>query len=147
MSIHTQFAIGSHLKVARLGYFHHGIYIGNGQVIHYAGFCDTFKSAPVTCVSLSQFQGSADKILIVQHDSHKIQYSRQEIIERAKSRLGEDNYNLFTNNCEHFANWCITGKAVSKQINRVKHLCAGLLTTSIALFATISHAKEWFAIL
>ena len=33
----THFAIGSHLKVARLGYSHHGVYLGNGMVIHYAG--------------------------------------------------------------------------------------------------------------
>ena len=37
------YKIGSHLKVARLGYTHHGIYIGDNKVIHYAGFCETFK--------------------------------------------------------------------------------------------------------
>ena len=38
-----------------------------------------------------------------------------EVVERAYSRLGEAKYNPFTNNCEHFARWCKTGRAKSKQ--------------------------------
>lgn len=44
-------------------------------------------------------------------------YSPQETIRRAKSRLGEEEYDLFTNNCEHFAIWCKTGIRESHQIN------------------------------
>ena len=33
---------GSRLIVRRRAYFHHGIYVGNGRVIHYAGW---FRSA------------------------------------------------------------------------------------------------------
>jgi hypothetical protein len=28
-------------------------------------------------------------------------------VQRARSRLGEKRYRLFTNNCEHFAEWCL----------------------------------------
>jgi len=28
---------------------------------------------------------------------------------RARSRLGENDYRLLTNNCEHFCNWCVSG--------------------------------------
>ncbi|MFQ9674660.1 MAG: lecithin retinol acyltransferase family protein [Clostridium paraputrificum] len=39
-----------------------------------------------------------------------------ETVKRALSRIGERRYNLFTNNCEHFATWCKTGVSYSKQI-------------------------------
>ncbi|SEM38990.1 Lecithin retinol acyltransferase [Butyrivibrio sp. ob235] len=44
-------------------------------------------------------------------------YSAQETVERAKSRLGEDKYNLAFNNCEHFALWCKTGIKESSQVD------------------------------
>ena len=28
-------------------------------------------------------------------------------MQRARSRLGEKRYRLFSNNCEHFAEWCL----------------------------------------
>ncbi|MEX3916392.1 lecithin retinol acyltransferase family protein [Paraburkholderia sp. BR10872] len=30
-------SVGTHLATKRASYRHHGIYIGNGRVIHYAG--------------------------------------------------------------------------------------------------------------
>ena len=44
-------------------------------------------------------------------------YSPEETVSRAYSRLGETNYNLLTNNCEHFAIWCKTNLSESWQIN------------------------------
>ena len=44
-------------------------------------------------------------------------YSPDETIRRAKSRLGETQYNLITNNCEHFAIWCKTGMHESHQVD------------------------------
>ena len=37
-------------------------------------------------------------------------------VQRAMSRVGERRYSLSGNNCEHFANWCATGIAVSQQV-------------------------------
>lgn len=125
----NHFTIGAHLKVARMGYTHHGIYIGNGQVIHYAGFCEAFKSAPVEITSLEKFQGSAKKIKVVSYDTPC--FSPQEIVRRAKSRLHEDKYHLLRNNCEHFATWCVTGKSVSKQVRAATKLCLGFASLSL----------------
>ena len=33
----------------------------------------------------------------------------EKVIDRARSRLGEREYDLTSNNCEHFAKWCTTG--------------------------------------
>ena len=37
-------------------------------------------------------------------------------VQRALSRVGEHRYSLTGNNCEHFANWCATGIAISQQV-------------------------------
>lgn len=127
---HAHFAIGSHLKVARMGYSHHGIYLGNGYVIHYAGLCEGLKSAPIEITTLDTFQGKAKKIEVVSYEGIKC-FSPEKIIERAMSRLGEDSYHLVTNNCEHFASWCITGLAESKQVKKV----AKVVTTTLGMMA------------
>lgn len=44
-------------------------------------------------------------------------YSPEETVNRAKSKIGYKGYNLFTNNCEHFAIWCKTNISESHQIN------------------------------
>lgn len=45
-------------------------------------------------------------------------YSPAETVERALSRVGEDEYSLILNNCEHFAVWCKTGVSESYQVQR-----------------------------
>jgi hypothetical protein len=37
-------------------------------------------------------------------------------VARARSRLGEDQYRFWSNNCEHFSEWCITGTGRSLQV-------------------------------
>ena len=49
-------------------------------------------------------------------------HSAEETVSRALSKLGERQYNVATNNCEHFALWCKTGVHESHQINRLKSL-------------------------
>jgi predicted ATPase len=53
-------------------------------------------------------------------------YSGRETVERARSRLGEDKYNLVFNNCEHFAVWCKTGVSESSQVSSVLSLLAAI---------------------
>ncbi|XP_025114503.1 HRAS-like suppressor 2 [Pomacea canaliculata] len=42
-------------------------------------------------------------------------FAPDEIVERAMSKLGRKDYDIFTNNCEHFATWCRYGKEISLQ--------------------------------
>ena len=112
-------ATGAHLKTYRLGYSHHGIYCGNGEVIHYSGFANGLKKGALEVTTLEGFVGSASKYYIVSYPDHVFRYTKKEIVKRAKSRIGEDDYSLLLNNCEHFAVWCITGKKESKQVKSV----------------------------
>ena len=43
-------------------------------------------------------------------------YSRQSIVRRALSKIGSAGYNVFSRNCEHFANWCRYGREISRQV-------------------------------
>ena len=44
-------------------------------------------------------------------------YTPEETVDRAISRLVEQEYNLAFNNCEHFAIWCKTGISKSYQVD------------------------------
>ena len=41
--------------------------------------------------------------------------SLEESYNRAQSKINKKEYDLFKNNCEHFALWCRTGKASATQ--------------------------------
>jgi hypothetical protein len=41
------------------------------------------------------------------------------VARRARSRLGEDRYRIFSNNCEHFSEWCLQGVSRSYQVERL----------------------------
>jgi hypothetical protein len=47
--------LAAHLVSPRRFYTHHGIYVGRGRVIHYAGFSSGFHRGPVEEVSLEEF--------------------------------------------------------------------------------------------
>lgn len=127
--------IGSHLVTPRRCYTHHGIYIGNKEVIQYSGFAggtlnshdivptDGSKRSPIEKVHLSEFTRGCG-YSIKEHPYAKS--SKKEIVENAFSRLNESKYNLLFNNCEHFANWCVYGTKESKQVNDVVRVAGSI---------------------
>jgi hypothetical protein len=90
-------------------YKHHGIDCGNGTVIHYRK-----PSEIIERTSLATFT-RGNKIYVCQYPEGFC-FIDDVVVHRAESRLGENNYNLLFNNCEHFATWCKTGISDSKQI-------------------------------
>jgi hypothetical protein len=90
-------------------YKHYGIDCGDGTVIHYRK-----PSEIIEQTSLATF--SRGNPVYVAEYSEGFGYIPDVVVERAKSRLGENSYNLLSNNCEHFASWCKTGISDSKQI-------------------------------
>jgi hypothetical protein len=103
---------------------HHGIYIGNDQVCHFAGGTGTTDKALVKIDSLDQF-AVGKSIYVAEYGTLKIghgKYERskaftgEEIAKRAK-QLIESKYNIITFNCESMSTYCSTGEAISNQIN------------------------------
>ena len=106
-------AIGSHIVTPRHGYLHHGIYVGDGKVVHYAGLGYGIHRGPVEEVPLAHFARGRP----VWIQSAAVPYfDPQETVRRARSRLGEACYRLLTNNCEHFCEWCLRGTPRSHQV-------------------------------
>jgi hypothetical protein len=102
-------AQGDHIYV-NLGVIeHHGIDCGDGTVIHFS----KKKGKGRICQDTIHFFARGSSIYVKQHKHH---YSREQIVQRAKSKLGETGYNLGLNNCEHFASWCHSGQHHSKQV-------------------------------
>ncbi|MFI3155026.1 MAG: lecithin retinol acyltransferase family protein [Methylococcaceae bacterium] len=107
--------IGDHLVTHRTGYSHHGIYIGNEQVIHYSGFVNGYSNGEISIASFNEF-ANGHEIFVKEHSFRR--YDGEESVERAFQRLGEDWYNVLLNNCEHFVTWCIEGFHLSSQVNQ-----------------------------
>jgi len=112
---HPEPALGAHLETLRVGYRHHGVYVGGGVVVHYSGFLRSGRTGIVEETTLAGF-AVGRPIRVVEHQEPG--YSAQEVIDRARSRVGERQYRVFDNNCEHFCNWCITGFSHSLQAQR-----------------------------
>ncbi|MDO2949068.1 lecithin retinol acyltransferase family protein [Aeromonas simiae] len=103
---------GDHLVSPRTGYQHHGLYLGQQQVIHYAG-PEGDLPGQVLIGSLEEFAHD-NPVWVKTHPLRT--YNDEECVARAYRRLGETHYNLLFNNCEHFVTWCIQGFAYSQQI-------------------------------
>ena len=104
-------ATADHLRVPRQHglFLHHGIDLGDGSVAHYLEGRQILRSP------LAEFS-RGQEVSVVSH----VQASPAAVtLRRAMSRIGEQNYNLLFNNCEHFANWCKTGRHRSGQIDSV----------------------------
>jgi len=99
-------ACGAHLVTPWLGFAHHGIYAGEGKVVHYGALMYDIIRKPVEEVTLQQFSGGRP-VFIVEHGEQCDPV--ETAICRARSRLGEKRYRLLSNNCEHFVEWCLHG--------------------------------------
>lgn len=131
---------GDHLFVHRslIGetgrhYTHHGIYMGHDEVIHYAGYANGFSgggSRKVERIALMEF-AAGQPVQVRQHPGRR--YSAEQVMARARSRLGEDDYSLWLRNCEHFATWCCTGEETSEQIRKAARTVARVGATGAGL--------------
>ncbi|WP_210644641.1 lecithin retinol acyltransferase family protein [Pseudomonas sp. Tri1] len=121
--------VGAHLVSPRRFYLHHGIYLGGAEVAHYSGFSGALKSGPIEVTDLEHF-ANGKPVWIV---DGQFEYCAEEVANRARSRLGEEQYRIFSNNCEHFCSWCTTGESYSAQINAYLHRPRYLLALISAL--------------
>lgn len=130
------FKVGDHLSVPRSAgiYRHHGIYVGGKQVIHYTGDVKNKRNAAIRRTGLSTFlRGkSIKKVDVVKYTNAD---SPHRVVYRAQSRLGENGYSLYGNNCEHFARWCKTGDHKSEQVKDVSSTSGGVVGGTAATAA------------
>ncbi len=108
-------AAADHLQVPRQhGLFnHHGIDLGDGTVAHYLEGREILRSP--------KEEFSRGLAITTVDYPPGLCSSPGVTMRRAMGRLGEQNYNLLFNNCEHFAYWCKTGRHRSNQVEDWLH--------------------------
>lgn len=111
----------------RTAYTHHGIYVGDGKVVHYAGLGNGLASGPVEVTNLPTFLCNKGFAIRLHHKALR----SDEIVRRAMSRVGEQDYSVFNNNCEHFCSWCVLGVHTSAQVDRAT--CTSLPSAGVAI--------------
>lgn len=134
---------GDHIAFHQMldSYWHHCIveYIhletGRIDVIEYSNTGTHFDLAKVNRGSYN-FRNKVVYLLLHEHS-----LDRAEVIHRARSKLGEKQYCPFTNNCEHFAMWCKTGKSSSDQVRKAKDMVGKEFHTALDNFFIIKAAK------
>jgi hypothetical protein len=121
-----------HIYVSRGIYTHHGIDAGDGTVIHFSGEPKDKRDADIKRSPLAEFlSGGTLKVR-----RYGVRNSAEVTMFRAESRLGDKSYHLVTNNCEHFALWCCTGKHASSQVRGVGSVTAQGAVAGTAAAAT-----------
>ena len=113
---------GDHIRVRRLGglYYHHGIYVSDGEVIAFAGDDDynpiDWWDTEIRATSLAEFrQGGIVEVRQYTPDEARQLCSVRETVAFARACLGKGKFNLLFHNCEHFASACKTGIGRSRQ--------------------------------
>jgi hypothetical protein len=114
-----EIALGDWVKVfvPKHGVWHHGIVrsiypIAEGLGVNIA------HNLKATGVTVSDWYEFADgNVVMPERHAHSPQHVR-EVVARVDASIGKP-YNLFAQNCEHFASFAFTGKAESKSVQVV----------------------------
>ena len=118
---------GDHIYVKRRGYTHHGVEVDDGEVIHFTGTPGSRRAAMIRRTTMAEFTGPRGKL---RYRRYGHQLTPDLAVERAESKLGRSGYRLFSNNCEHFATWCVHDRTRSAQVNGA--MATGAVVSSTA---------------
>ena len=98
--------------------YHYGIYVSDMEVIQFGTASDAFKKnskdIKVLTTTIKEFLNG--KFLEVREYSFMERIKKNKpnvIINKAKSRIGEEGYDLLNNNCLHFVNECVFNKHIN----------------------------------
>lgn len=121
---------GDQIRVNRGMYTHHGIFISEDSIIHFAppGNTDVLdpSKARVIDTPLNEFlKGGVLEVRVYTDEELKRKRSPKAIVAEALAHLGEGGYSIISNNCEHFSNLCAFGKKESNQVEAVFSLLFG----------------------
>lgn len=96
-------------------YYHYGIYVSDDEVIQYGRSDDMLKKEKqdieVLVTSIDEFRNK--QFIEVRSYSIKerlLKNKPQHVVDLARARIGEKNYDIVKNNCEHFVNDCVFKK-------------------------------------
>jgi len=102
--------------------FHCGIYEDDDSVFHFAPIngSKVKEDAIIHRSTFEEFKNGSS-VFVIDFPSEKCLLP-DEVINRANMRLDQNDYNLFLNNCDHFATWCKIGEHCSLQVDLAKKI-------------------------
>ena len=126
-------------------YYHHGVFLGNCEVIHFSG--NNKKDAcPRKCDILPFLRGAKDeKLYRVEHDGQALSVAEtlQKSTEVLNSGFEWPEYHLLWNNCETLATWLKTGQKLSYQVvEAITHSTIEVVGSSLAVGVSSSFIKR-----
>jgi hypothetical protein len=130
-------AAGERLEVRRwlagtaIAYWHHGIDMGDGTVVHARphDFRNPFGGGSVVRTSLEEFAEGQE---VRPTREPPAGFPAEEVARRAAALVGRDGYCPVVANCEHFASWCATGERRSRQVEAVVRRVVTVAATVVA---------------
>lgn len=130
---------GDMLRVASGSIYHFGIYASRDEVIAF-GLAPSQRpllrdsEVEVLSTDLDTFLSGGDaEVAVFGPEEKKSHRTPDEAIGYARSKLGMRGYNIIYNNCEHFANECISGKPSCEQADRVREMFRNMPVVDIYL--------------
>ena len=138
---------GDHIKVRRAFglYSHHGIYIGNNNVLHLTGnpkrglpsLSYGEGMASVQIDDLKQFENGGTSLIVERIMNKEKDFDKFLFLREVSDIVNKDKeYNLVTHNCEHFANTLTNKVPHSQQIQSAWYATTiGGVTSMIGVIA------------
>jgi hypothetical protein len=144
---------GDHIKVWRGAFWHHGIDVGNNQVIHlsegepvsrFTRFLTKKKSSKVEKTSMEDFLKGGEAVMGGLRNTAPA-LEKEEVAKRAESIVGNPSkYNILFRNCEHMSNWCETGDPQSYQVRgALKKAVLGVAGVAGIVGASMLKKRMW----
>lgn len=151
-------------------YWHHGIDMGDGTVVHFSSGLPFNTSSVANAHSASDTTTSSDskpasdserlatmkirrtsmqefhwgnKVEVVPHASP---LDSESVLQRADESVGQEAYILSHNNCEHFATWCKVGTARSWQVEGMESLAQSTISATAKSALAIAAKKRLTAV-
>ena len=129
-------------------YYHHGVFLGKSEVIHFYGN-NADDACPRICDIWPFSQGAEDrKLYRVEHKGPTL--SVVETLEKSTEVLNSGSewpkYHLLWNNCETLATWLKTGEKLSSQVSKgIIHAATSFgvgVGSSLAVGVSVSLTKR-----
>ncbi len=128
---------GSVVRVRARSVYHYGVFVSEEEVVQFgrSPALSPPPSAEDIAVVSTDIQGFllGEFLEVAEFDKKEKgkKYPDEEIVRRARARLGERGYHLLYNNCEHFVFDCAFGEHISTQASD-RADPAGLVTVYVA---------------
>ena len=155
------FSTGDHIRDVGMIYDHHMLVVevidsSHLIVIHYNGgeegfltelFKDSRLSHGRVKEEVKEINLNEQTIQLLQYGEGVALYTGMDAVDRARTKLKEEKYNILWNNCESFVNWAITDKNQTNQGDRATvgvGIALGVAAVGVAAFGiwTVSQGGQ-----